>query len=757
MLRHNRRVEVRWIQPGASVGAARGEIVVCVPVYGAHEHFVRCIESVLAHTSSAVPILVCDDASPDGRSEDLVRRLARESDSGHRLFYLRRGENAGFPLNVNSGFASADPADVAIVNSDVVVAEGWLEGLRAAAYSDSRVATATALTNHGSIVSVPERHPVPRLPQEWTIDDAAAAVMARSPRIRPRLPTAVGHCLYVRRGALELVGDFDVAFTPGYGEEVDFSQRCRRSGLCHVLADDVLVLHHGGGSFAAGGRRSPIQDAHELMIGVRYPYYHDEVRALEQDVSGPLARSLSAARRALKGLSVVIDARILSGPMTGTQLQVLEVVAALSRTGRPRLTALVPEDLSHYAAVALQAMPGVRVLTRQEAAVGGLERADVVHRPYQVNNDEDLSFLASLGERLIVTNQDLIGYHNPSYFRSGAAWLTYRRVTQSALALADHVVFISEHARDDALAEDLVEPGRASAVHNGVNHALSASPPAPLVPRQAQRLPADAEVIFCIGTDFRHKNRVFALAVLDELRRRHDWNGYVVLAGPTVAFGSSAPDEAEMLALRPGLSERVIDVAAISEAEKAWCYERAAVVLYPTVHEGFGLIPFEAADHDVPCMWAAGTSLGEVLPETAATIIQWNAADTAERVLELLRDAGARERNVAAIRAAGQRLTWDAAAVRLLDIYEETCNAPAAPASSVQRRDGLMQGGFSEDAVRLVGPSGALPPEATRSLLALATHPQFGKPMFGAIKLGYRASYRLRRLRENSASPSAGD
>src|SRR6202011_5845548 len=158
-----------------------------------------------------------------------------------------------------------------------------------------RVATATALTNHGSLVSVPYRgKPIPQLPQEWSLDDAAAVVRSRSLRLRPRLPTAIGHCVYIRRDALELVGDFDLAFSPGYGEEVDFSQRCVRRGLCHVLADDVLVLHHGGGSFTPNGKRNPVQEDHERMIAARYPYYHSGIRLFEDDVATPLSRALGS-------------------------------------------------------------------------------------------------------------------------------------------------------------------------------------------------------------------------------------------------------------------------------------------------------------------------------------------------------------------------------------------------------------------------------------------------------------------------------
>ena len=236
---------------------------------------------MLRHTPGDVAILICDDASPDHRSSEHVRELEGR-DAERRLFYLRQPHNVGFPANVNAAFAAAAPADVVILNSDCVVAGGWLDGLHAAAYCDSRVATATALSNHGTIVSVPERGvPSPHLPEGWSLDAATAAVRKHSLRLRPRVPTGVGHCMYVRRSALELVGEFDTAFTPGYGEEVDFSQRCLRSGLTHVVADDVLVYHHGARQLCPGREPSArIQAEHERVLARAVPVLpRDDPRA----------------------------------------------------------------------------------------------------------------------------------------------------------------------------------------------------------------------------------------------------------------------------------------------------------------------------------------------------------------------------------------------------------------------------------------------------------------------------------------------
>ncbi len=52
-----------------------------------------------------------------------------------------------------------------VVNSDVIVPPEWLARLGAAAHSRSNVATATPLTNNGTILSIPYRNrPISDLP-----------------------------------------------------------------------------------------------------------------------------------------------------------------------------------------------------------------------------------------------------------------------------------------------------------------------------------------------------------------------------------------------------------------------------------------------------------------------------------------------------------------------------------------------------------------------------------------------------------------
>jgi glycosyltransferase involved in cell wall biosynthesis len=432
---------------------------------------------------------------------------------------------------------------------------------------------------------------------------------------------------------------------------------------------------------------------------------------------------------------------------------VLELIAAVARTEQAHVTAVVPTRLSAPARASLATLPQVELVSYDAGKLTRhIPRADVVHRPFQLSRPDDLQLLAALGERVVITHHDLIAYRNPSYFGTFRLWHDYQLLTRRGLAVADCAVFVSAHARDDAIAEDLVEPHRATVVHNGLDHTISQLDHEATPPRGAARLPRDAELIVCLGTDFRHKNRLFALRVLEELKRSHDFNGWLAFVGPHVAHGSSGPEEEELLARRPGLAEAVVDMAAVSEAEKTWLLRRAGVVMYPTVYEGFGLVPFEAADHGVPCAWAPGTSLSEILPETAAELEPWDPVASAERVLALLRDKQARDGNIAAIRAAAPERTWDTTAAQLLDVYHATCDKPISAAGALERTEGLLNGGVSEDALRLIGPGGALPRDVERPLLALAMHPQVGTPVFNAIKAGYTAAYRLRRRRGRPAT-----
>ena len=120
-----------------------------------------------------------------------------------------------------AAMTAAAPADVVVIRSDCIVAADWLQGLREAAYSDARVASAMPLL----AADLAEQPSIDS--RDW-IAQIAAPVRAASLRAWPRVDVIAGPCVYLRRSALELVGELE----SGRGWNVaDFGERSIRNGL----------------------------------------------------------------------------------------------------------------------------------------------------------------------------------------------------------------------------------------------------------------------------------------------------------------------------------------------------------------------------------------------------------------------------------------------------------------------------------------------------------------------------------------------
>jgi glycosyltransferase involved in cell wall biosynthesis len=635
-------VTLRPITDGEQLGLTRGSAVLCIPVMAADAQALATVRSVMEHSSASTPVIV---AGPPAAVERIAKEPTVATEGGTLLVLAidRDTDTAALNAAVKMSF----PGDVVTVASGVRVTAGWLEGLRAAALSDSTVASATPLSLGAGATE--------------DLDKAAHCVSERALRLYPRTATIGPGCAYIRRSALELAGPLDdpLALDEAFAR---FALRTLALGMVHVAADDVLVEGPPAGSGAQGEPG--------VFLGPAEDPIQETIAA---DEHGPLRRALNRARGALSALSVTIDGRALVSAVGGTQTYIIELVRALARQPAVTVRVLVPPDLSGRATDAFNAAGNIELLS-YEQAIDGASLTDVIHRPQQVFTPDDLGLLRLVGERVIVGQQDLIGYHNPSYHPDIDSWRGYRRTTRLALAGADQVVFFSEHARNDALAEDLLPASRTHVV--GI--APEALGPASTPDRPPEGLSEDVPFLLCLGADYAHKNRPFAIELLGALRDL-GWQGRLVLAGTHVPHGSSRERERELLSRSPDLAGSVLDLGQVDEPCRRWLYRHASALIYPTIYEGFGLLPFEAAQSDLPCLFASQASLAELAGD-AATLIPWDASASAKAVLPLLSDGPAREHHLSQLRALPIP-SADDVSQQLIAVYEQALSDPPSEAA----------------------------------------------------------------------------
>lgn len=242
---------------------------IIVPVYDAPECLQACVASILETVGAQHRIWLCDDASPDPAIAPLVQSIAT-GDS--RVRYQRRPQNLGLVGNLNAALAETD-RDVVILNSDTVVTPGWLPRMWRCLSQSSEIGVVSPLSDRATLLSVNRQQINPP-----AFADTARAVAETAVPGGTAIPVAVGFCMLIRRELIDQIGLFDPAFSPGYGEEVDFCLRAWRSGWRVLACTDAWVHHQENASFG-DTTGSPWRSEHERLIASRWPAYESLVRS----------------------------------------------------------------------------------------------------------------------------------------------------------------------------------------------------------------------------------------------------------------------------------------------------------------------------------------------------------------------------------------------------------------------------------------------------------------------------------------------
>jgi glycosyltransferase involved in cell wall biosynthesis len=583
--------------------------------------------------------------------------------------------NDGLEAAINGAFGPAwigsDDA-VLLVRSPVVVPPDAFVPALQFLHADIRIATVSFWSNNAYYLSFPFRNqPVALSPDGHSEATLTAALRSDERAGAPvPIPMPAGAAVLISTLALRAVG------TPVVGPLslelaiADFALRASRRGFRHVLDASTYVtrpLMQGAGPDDVelpGGREA---------LHARHPSFPALVEQTLSSRTAPLATAHASAAATVRGLSVLIDGSCFGPYEMGTQVQTLALIRAMSARDdiREIVVPLNTDTAPGYARDVL-AHPKVRTCLSSSWTFPDVAGVDIVHRPYQPDAIYPWHRWREVGHRTVITLQDLIAYDNGYYHESGPAWLTYRTAIEQGAAYADAVVTISNDVEQAIVQAGLaIARERLYVVENGTDH--------PMGETGAERAPIEilernlmtSRFLLTLGASYAHKNRDLSIAAWRELTRRgHQIE--LVLAGVVVPFGSSRNEEA-LAVSQGGVPLTLPDV---TSEERNWLMRHAAVALYPTSAEGFGLVPFEAARFGTPTAFVGFGPLAELLASAPVTATDWSPNALADAVEQLLEDPELSRRQVQAALKTGAQYSWDVAAEKLVSIYKSVLSSP---------------------------------------------------------------------------------
>lgn len=247
----------------------------------------------------------------------------------------------------------------------------------------------------------------------------------------------------------------------------------------------------------------------------------------------------------------------------------------------------------------------------------GLLKPDIVHETYYSYQSS-----APRYSRTVITVYDMIHELFPQSF---AATDRTAEIKRQAVKRADHVICISEHTRQDLVRLFDVPIEKTSVVHLGFSLAAS----------EAEQVDAPVRpYLLYVGMRGGYKN-------FETLLHAYASQPWLKESFDLVAFGGGSFTAYERAMIeRLGVVDHVYQQGG-SDQVLAARYKQAAVFIYPSLYEGFGIPPLEAMSYGCPVVCSNTSSIPEVVGKAARLFDPYSVEALAAALLDVLQSPSA--------------------------------------------------------------------------------------------------------------------
>jgi glycosyltransferase involved in cell wall biosynthesis len=288
------------------------------------------------------------------------------------------------------------------------------------------------------------------------------------------------------------------------------------------------------------------------------------------------------------------------------------------------------------------------------------EKPDVFHAPHYI-------LPSGVRAHSVVTIHDCIHLMFPQYLRNRAAY-TYARVAMwSAARRSDCILTVSQASKRDILHFFAVPPEKIEVIYNAIDEQFWVEPNAEAVARVRERYQLDQRFVLYVGNIKPHKNLVRLIEAFAALRHGELDDLKLLIIGDEISKLPALRRAVHSLKLH----KHVRFLGYQPDDTLAILYRLAAVFVFPSLYEGFGLPPLEAMASGTPVVTSNVSSLPEVTGDAAVLVDPHDTSSIEHGMRRVLTDPAL----AASMRQSGlqraREFSWERSVRRTLEVYQK--------------------------------------------------------------------------------------
>jgi glycosyltransferase involved in cell wall biosynthesis len=288
------------------------------------------------------------------------------------------------------------------------------------------------------------------------------------------------------------------------------------------------------------------------------------------------------------------------------------------------------------------------------------ERADLFHAPHYV-----LPPLTPC--RSIVTIHDCIHLRFPQYLPNRGAYAYARASLWVATHRASRILTVSEASKRDILEYFNIPETKIDVIYNAIDERFNEPPAEADVARVQERFQLQDPFVLYAGNIKPHKNLERLIEAFYIFRRRGFDSVKLLIIGDEISKYATLRRAVHRLQLH----KHVRFLGFVPDETLAVLYRLAAVFVFPSLYEGFGLPPLEAMASGTPVVTSNVSSLPEVVGDAAVLIDPHDADAIADGIYRVMSDAALRQHLRDSGFARVRHFSWERSIRRVHEIYQE--------------------------------------------------------------------------------------